>query len=388
MKNITLLLFVLIVFTSCFNRNKYVIEGQIENSAGTVLYLQKLIENDPITIDSFKLDSKGKFLFKGDKLTEPTFFVLKFNERNFITLLADSAEKIVVYAKSESLENSYELKNAIASSSIQLLNKKMTKLNSDLSSLTSTYKQANGDNEQAAIEFQEAYAERINEYKANVAQFIMENPRSFASYYALFQKTQDGMPLMDVMDKSDHVYFATVATSLNLFYPKSLRAKQFYNYVLNAKKQMAREKIANQLMASATELSFPDINLPTINGEKIQLSSLKGKVILLSFWAAWDENSRAENRNLKRLYAKYKNKNFEIYQVSLDKSKVLWQSTVEADQLPWIQVSDLQYTNSVAAKAYNISRLPSNYLISSSGDIIGKNLIGNRLAEKLEKVLN
>ena len=64
MKNITLLLLILIVFISCFNRNKYVIEGQIENSAGTVLYLQKLIENNPITIDSFKLDSKGKFLFK------------------------------------------------------------------------------------------------------------------------------------------------------------------------------------------------------------------------------------------------------------------------------------------------------------------------------------
>ena len=127
----------------------------------------------------------------------------------------------MVYAKSESLENSYELKNAIASSSIQLLNKKMTKLNSDLSSLTSTYKQASGDNEQAAIEFQEAYAERINEYKANVAQFIMENPRSFASYYALFQKTQDGMPLMDVMDKSDHVYFRI--TSYNVCYTKLLR---------------------------------------------------------------------------------------------------------------------------------------------------------------------
>jgi hypothetical protein len=105
--------------------------------------------------------------------------------------------------------------------------------------------------------------------------------------------------------------------------------------------------------------------------------------VLLTFWASQDENSRRENRHLKKLYNGYKSKGFEIYQVSLDKSKILWESAIAQDGIDWVSVSDLQASNSYAARVYNVSSIPSNYLISRDGDIIGKDLFGSLLDEKL-----
>jgi hypothetical protein len=110
-------------------------------------------------------------------------------------------------------------------------------------------------------------------------------------------------------------------------------------------------------------------------------------LVLLSYWASVDQNSRYENRNLKRLYAKYKSKGFEIYQFSLDQSRVLWESAIAQDGCTWINVSDLQSTSSYAVRIYNVNSIPANYLISRNGDIIGKDLFGARLEEKLAELL-
>jgi len=187
------------------------------------------------------------------------------------------------------------------------------------------------------------------------------------------------------MDKQDQVYFSTLATSLNIYYPDSERVKHLYNFVLGAKSQQQQAAMNQYLMNNATA-GFPDIEETDIKGNKIKLSSLKGKTVLLSFWASWDEASRKENNHLKKMYKKYHNKGFEIYQVSLDRSKVLWESAIVNDDLPWINVSDLRYTESYPARIYNVQNLPANYLISAEGEIIGKNLFGNRLTDKLSEL--
>lgn len=109
--------------------------------------------------------------------------------------------------------------------------------------------------------------------------------------------------------------------------------------------------------------------------------------MLLSFWASWDEASRRANDHMKKVYQQYKDQGFEIYQVSLDRSKILWENAVVKDELPWINVSDLRYTDSFPARIYNINQLPANYLISRDGDIIGKNLFGHLLEEKVKEAL-
>jgi len=140
------------------------------------------------------------------------------------------------------------------------------------------------------------------------------------------------------------------------------------------------------MLKDASVNSFPDIAEKDINGKEVKLSSLKGKVVILSFWASWDKKSREANKSLKSVYKKYHNRGLEIYQVSLDRSKVLWENAVKTDDLPWINVSDLRYTESLAAKQYNVRRIPSDFIIDRNGDIIGKDLYGERLEEKMREL--
>ena len=342
--------------------------------------------NQVVTIDSTQLNAKGNFEFSGERLTEPTFFLLKLSEQNYITLLADTTETIVINADGKHLEDSYELKNSIGSVYVQILNRRLRKLNDGIDKLIKDYKKLDKKDNETAKQLETQYQNLIQEHKDFVGEFIMENPRSFAGYYALFQRLNDNSYVMNVMDKQDQVYFATLGTSLNLFYPESDRAKHLYDFVLKVKTKQQQAKLTEVMLSNAEASGFPDIEENDITGEKVKLSSLKGKVVLLSFWASWDEPSRKENNHLKKLYSKYNKSGFEIYQVSLDRSKVLWENAIKQDELPWINVSDLRYTESYAARLYNIRQLPANYLISKDGEIIGKNLFGNRLTEKLDEL--
>jgi len=139
-------------------------------------------------------------------------------------------------------------------------------------------------------------------------------------------------------------------------------------------------------MSEATN-SIPEIKEKDVKGNEIALSSLRGKIVLLSFHASWNDASRLENAYLKSIYPKYKPKGFEIYQVALEQSKVLWENELLQQEIPWISISDLRYTDSYPAKVYNITKLPANFLISREGEIIGKNLFGSMLEDKLKYFL-
>ncbi|MCU4174081.1 AhpC/TSA family protein [Marinilabiliaceae bacterium N1Y90] len=382
MKQSLLLVLIVVLVSACTNKNMYKISGTIENGADKVLYIQKMDLNETTTIDSVKLNKKGQFSFKGDRLMEPTFFLLKFNDSNYLTLLADSVENIEVSADAANLEESYQLMNSYGSVYVQIFNRKMRKLNIEMERIIVDYKTSD---KQGKEELVKEYNQLITEHKTYVGQFIMDNPRSYAGYYALFQRLNDNSQVMNVMDKQDQVYFSTLATSLKVYYPHSERAKHLESFVLNVISQQKQAKMKEYLMNNATA-GFPDIEEADVKGNKIKLSSLKGKTVLLSFWASWDEASRKENNHLKKMYKKYNNKGFEIYQVSLDRSKVLWESAIVNDELPWINVSDLRYTESHPARLYNVQNLPANYLISAEGEIIGKNLFGNRLSDKLSEL--
>ena len=386
MKQSFFIFLIVLLASACTTKNGYTVEGRIENAEGTTVYLQRMDLNQVVTIDSTQLNAKGNFEFSGERLTEPTFFLLKLSEQNYITLLADTTETIVINADGKHLEDSYELKNSIGSVYVQILNRRLRKLNDGIDKLIKDYKKLDKKDNETAKQLETQYQNLIQEHKDFVGEFIMENPRSFAGYYALFQRLNDNSYVMNVMDKQDQVYFATLGTSLNLFYPESDRAKHLYDFVLKVKTKQQQAKLTEVMLSNAEASGFPDIEENDITGEKVKLSSLKGKVVLLSFWASWDEPSRKENNHLKKLYSKYNKSGFEIYQVSLDRSKVLWENAIKQDELPWINVSDLRYTESYAARLYNIRQLPANYLISKDGEIIGKNLFGNRLTEKLDEL--
>ncbi|OGU14710.1 MAG: hypothetical protein A2X61_13695 [Ignavibacteria bacterium GWB2_35_12] len=137
----------------------------------------------------------------------------------------------------------------------------------------------------------------------------------------------------------------------------------------------------------------PDIRLPNLKGDTVTLSSLRGKIVLIDFWASWCAPCLKEQPKLAELYKKYKDsvftvgKGFEIYGVSLDSKKTSWKSIIKKMNINWTQVSDLKFWVSPVTKKYNLQGLPFNVLIDGNGVIIAKNLHGVKLEQAIDKIL-
>lgn len=153
------------------------------------------------------------------------------------------------------------------------------------------------------------------------------------------------------------------------------------------------ESPAQQEQASTTDSTglnigdiAPQIALPDPSGKVIPLSSLRGKYVLVDFWASWCGPCRGENPNNVRLYQKYAGPKFEIYGVSLDSRKDAWTQAIQQDNLTWTQVSDLGFWRSSVVPLYNIEAIPATVLLDPSGKIIARDLRGEGLAAKLKEI--
>jgi peroxiredoxin len=194
-----------------------------------------------------------------------------------------------------------------------------------------------------------------------------------------------------VKDHPNSVRSAMAIIENYAYYAEADEVEPLYNLLDNNIKKTPLGEELKKLIALYKTVSIgmmaPDITQTTPQGSPLSLSSLKGKYVLVDFWASWCKPCRRENPNVVKLYHQFKNKDFDVFSVSYDLKKEKWLNAIKEDGLTWNHVSDLQGWKNATSTVYGIKAIPSNVLIDKEGKIIAKNIFGKKLSEKINEVI-
>lgn len=370
------------ILGSCKQDKRFTIHGKITHAKGETVYLEELLTSSTKQIGEAKINGKGEFEFKG-VTSIPTFYLLKITDRNFITLLVDSAETVVVEADAANFYREYNVSGSLGSEQVKELdvNLKLTRHKLDsLQSLNDLY-EGNPEYDNIRPQWAEEYEKIVEEQVAFSTNFVQKNPFAMASVLALYQKLNNADQFYIIRDLQ---VMRTAASALNSIYPQSEQVQALYNNTLQFVRQQQAAKM-QQFIQEQGENS-PDIVLPNPEGNDVALSSLRGKVVLLQFWAAVDRGSRIQNPVLVDVYKKYKSKGFDIFQVSVDQNRSEWVDAIDTDKLSWTNVGDME-GSTLATRIYNVKSVPFNYLLDKEGVVVAKNLKGPALDKALAQLL-
>ncbi len=288
---------------------------------------------------------KGKFSFSG-KTANPDFKLLGINgQPPFITIFLDNSN-VTVNAKAGAFETA-EIAGSPSHTDFAAFN-----------AATAKYQDLFNGKGRYEVDF-------MNEAATAVEKFVGTHPSSFISPLAIYRHNQ----ITGDFAKQEQM-FSTLTDPI--------KASQIGNYI---SQQIEQNKTAGYGKPLA------DFSQADTSGKEITLASFKGKYVLVDFWASWCGPCRAENPNVVRTFEQYKNKNFTVLGISLDRDKQKWIDAIAADGLNWTQLSDLKFWSNSVAQQFGIQSIPQNFLIDPQGNLIAKNLRGAALEYKLMQVI-
>jgi thiol-disulfide isomerase/thioredoxin len=378
---LSLFLSFILVISGCKN-STIQISGKLQNPVkGVYIYLNEL-KTEWASVDSLKIGEDGKFNFKRE-VTLPAFYLIKINNNDFFTTLIEPGEKLRIEAMYDSLNFPSFMSGSKGSEKMVAYNKALRNTISKLMSLNEIYSQNSGNPDMSkVVQSLDSMAQQyLNEINIYTKKYIDQNIKSMISLAALYQQVAPNVYVLDPV--RDIKYFVKVDSSLYSQYPESAPVKALHEQV----QSLISRAGATAFLKAGDEA--PEISLPTADGKIVTLSSTRGNIVLLDFWASWCNPCRKENPNLVKAFNQYHSKGFKIFQVSLDKTKEEWLKGIGEDNLnQWIHVSDLKYWNSAVVPLYKIETIPFNMLLDNQGKIIATNLRGEDLQKKLAELFN
>ncbi|MFC2151382.1 thioredoxin-like domain-containing protein [Bacteroidota bacterium] len=388
MKRIIYIICTFLVISSCNRSNQFEISGIIENGEEKELTFSELLVSGNEVIETVKLDKKGNFKFKATAEI-PKFYNLSVSKSNFLNLLIEPGEKIQISSKAADLGRA-KITGSEGSILVQKINNQLADTKSKLDSIVKYIESIKGTSkfDQEIEQLNNSYANIVNTQRDSSIAFIISNINSLASIVALYQKYDKENYVL--YKNRDLQYIKIVSESLERLYPESQHVKALLadkDNLLKQYNQLKTNAQLNEIAKNEDVYNLPEIYLPDQSGDSISLNSINAKYILLNFWASWSKESIKRNVDLLNIYKKYHTKGFEIYQVSLDTKQENWIKAINFDQLPWINVIDLNGRTSYFARIYNVRNLPTSYLINPDGEIVMHNPSVNQLLSTFEYAL-
>ena len=388
MKSSNLVLLVLTLLTvACQPKvDRFTLNGQISEADGKTLYLDHLGLDKVEVIDSVKLDAEGKFTFSPVAPEDCFDFYRLRVDNKVLNLAIDSTETVTVTASLPVMQISYLVEGSENSSKLKELVMSQMRFMQDMRRVSSQYHSPD------PTFLNERIKEMVDVFKSDVmTDFIMPDPGTPYAYYALFLSINGQMLFNPQADRQDAKCYAAVATQMDMLYPDALRTTHLHNVALKGMSKTspandrAKASALQQLTSLVEVIGSIEIELPDYKGQPQKLSDQKGKVVLLDFTAFKTDFSPSYTLLLRGLYDKYAEQGFTIYQVSVDDDENYWMNG--AANLPWVCVHDEASLKSTYLKSYNVTQIPTVFLIDRDGNLADRPDSTDELDEKIAKLL-
>ena len=351
------------------------IDAVIADAASSDVIVKLLDVNKFEILDTVSVDESGRLAYKVDvKKGQPEFVYLFHGDKKIASMILQSGDRVTVEA--DTLGN-YTVLGSEESVKLAQVERDYASAVAKMNSLARRIEEAASP--EYALKLRQDLGKVYIDYYRSRVKYVMSNGRSLSVIPVFYQTFGQNLPVF--AQSTDAIHFRNVADSLALAYPESKYVKALRQ---EADRRFGYLELESRIN-SAEAISYPEIELPDLQGQKRKLSDVDSKVIMVHFWTASDAQQKMFNLDvLKPLYDEFHSKGFEIYQVSLDVDKGLWAQVVKEQALPWVSVCDSRGAASSYITTYNISVLPAFYIIAD-GELVDGSVVDEKSLRKVIK---